>query len=203
MARAPSPAPRDDVTPRPCVGAIETCSIATGLQAADAILWQSAVEMLFCEPVSPGKFVSLFTGAVEEVQSSVRRGAEVAGGDLTDHLVIPNLEPQILDALCGKFGTVALDAIGVIETDTVATLVVAADVAAKTALVAPVELRLANALGGKAFVTFVGAVGDVRAAIAAGAAAAAERGHLAREVVIAGPHPEMARFLRAPTHRGR
>jgi microcompartment protein CcmL/EutN len=139
----------------------------------------------------------LFTGEVEEVIQSLRRGMEVAGGDLTDQFVIPNIEMSVYNALRGVFGDVSLDAIGVIETATVASTIVAADVAVKTAVVTPVEIRLANQLGGKAFVTLVGEVGDVRAGVAAGAAAAADRGHLVGEVVIAGPNPAIAKYLRA------
>lgn len=198
MVRAESPSPRSDVNIQPCVGLLETCSVATGLRAADAVLWQSAVEMLFCEPVSGGKFVMLFTGAVEDVRSSIWRGIEVAGEDVKEQILIPNLDAAILDALRGRFASPPLDAVGVIETTTVGATILAADVAAKTAAVVPVELRLGNQLDGRAFVTFVGAVGDLRAAIAAGASLAEDRGNLLREVVIAGPHPNLARFLRAP-----
>jgi len=203
MARAHSPTLRDDAAPKPCVGLLETASVAIGLQTADAVLWQSPVEMLFCEPVSPGRFAMIFTGEVEEVASSLRRGAEVAAVELVDEVFIPNLEPTVLDALRGRFREATLDALGILETSTIASVVLAADAACKSAVVAPVELRLANGLGGKAFVTLVGEVGDVRVALAVGAEAASRRGHLVREVLIAGPHPDLARHLRAPSARSR
>lgn len=199
MARADAPAPRPDAVPRPCVGLLETRSVATGLRVTDAVLWQAPVELLFSEPVSPGKFVLLFTGEVEEVRSSLRRGMEVAGDDLAEQILIPNLEPSVEAALRGRFAEVSAgSAVGVIETATVGATILAADVAVKTATVVPAELRLANQLGGKAFVTLAGDVGDVRAAVAAGAALAEERGQLVREIVIAGPHPDLLRNLRAP-----
>lgn len=197
MTRAASPSPSPNANRKPCVGLVEVASVARGLQVADGILWQSEVELLFCEPASPGKFIILFSGEVEEVSQSLRRGIEVAARDLTDKFIIPNLDPLIYDALCGKFAQASLDAIGIIETTTVASTILAADVAIKTAVVSPVELRLANQLGGKAFVTFVGEVGDVRAAIAAGAAVAQDRGTLVNEIVISGPHPSLAKYLRA------
>jgi microcompartment protein CcmL/EutN len=88
-----------------------------------------------------------------------------------------------------------LDAIGVVETNTVASAIVAADLALKTATVDLLELRIANGLGGKSFFTLTGEVSDVRSAVAAGARTASERGLLAREVVIARPHPELAFHL--------
>ncbi|HKE01163.1 MAG TPA: BMC domain-containing protein [Planctomycetota bacterium] len=196
MARAASPTPREELARRPCIGLLETATVARGIEAADAILWRSEVAMLFCEPVSPGKFVSLFTGEVEEVRSSLLRGAEVAGDDRVDELLLPNVEATVAEALAGRFRAAPLAALGVIETSTVASTIVAADVACKTAAVVPVEIRLANALGGKAFVTLAGEVGDVRAAVHAGAESAASRGRLVREVVIARAHAALERFVR-------
>lgn len=197
MPRAASPTPQSDAVRRPCVGLLELASVARGLQAADAVSWQAPIELLICEPVSGGKFIIVFTGEVEEVSQSLRRGMETSGRDLTDQFIIPNLDISIYNALCGRFAQARLDAIGIIETTTVASTILAADVAIKTAVVEPVELRLANQLGGKAFVTFVGEIGDVRAAVSAGAAIANEKGTLVNEIVIAGPHPSMAKYLRA------
>ncbi|MBI3820153.1 MAG: BMC domain-containing protein [Planctomycetes bacterium] len=197
MPRSPSPAPANNAARKPCVGLLELSSIARGVQAADAVLWQAEIEILFCEPASPGKFVILFSGEVESVSQSLRRGMEVAGSDLTDQIIIPNLDPIIYDALCGRFAQAPLDAIGIIETSTVASTILSADIAIKTAIVNPVELRLANQIGGKAFVTFVGEVGDVRTAVGAGASSAREKGTLVNEIVISGPHPMLAKYLRA------
>lgn len=198
MVRAESPAPREGAAVEPCIGLLETCSVARGLEVANAVLWRSAVAMLFCEPVSGGAFVQLFTGAVDEVRSSLARGAEVAGEDLKEEILIANLEPSILDALRGRFASISLDAVGILETSTVGATVLAADAAAKTAAVVPLEMRLGNQLGGKAFVVFGGGVGDVRAAIGAGAEVALTRHALLREIVIAGPHPDLGRLLKAP-----
>lgn len=197
MARAQQPSPDPTVARRPCVGWIETQSIARGLQVADAVLWQAEIEMLFCESVSPGKFILLFTGDVEAVSQSLTKGCATAGPDLLDECIIPNLDSQVFDALRGKFASAPLDAIGIIETTTIPTAILAADAAIKTAMIHPVEFRMGNQLGGKAFITFVGEVGDLRTGIAAGADLAASRGHLFRDVVIAGPHPSIVRYLRA------
>jgi microcompartment protein CcmL/EutN len=61
----------------------------------------------------------------------------------------------------------------------------------KAANVKLIEIRLAMALGGKAFVTLTGPVGDVRAAVDAGAAVVAAKGLLTNKVVIPNPRPEL------------
>jgi microcompartment protein CcmL/EutN len=192
-----NPELRDDVALEPCIGLLELCSVARGIEVADTVLWEARVEVLFATPVHPGKYVVLFTGSIEDVRAALRHGAEVAGADLVDQLIIPQVHEQVVPMLKRNGGHVKgeLDAIGVVETNTVASSIVAADLALKTATVDLLELRIANGLGGKSFFTLTGEVSDVRSAVAAGARTASERGLLAREVVIARPHPGLAFHL--------
>ena len=188
---------RDDVELDIAIGVLELCSVARGVEVADAVLKEARVEMLFATPVQPGKYVMLFTGEVQDVRAAVNRGTQIAAGDLVDQLMIPQLHEQIVPMLRRKGGRIngELDAIGVVETNTVASTISAADIALKTSTVDLVDVRIANGLGGKSFFTVTGEVSDVRSAVAAGARMAQERGLLAREVVIARPHPQLVRHL--------
>ena len=154
-------------------------------------------EMLFCTPVQPGKYILLFTGTVQDVRSSLTRGVEIAEGHLLDQLFIQQVHPQVEIALRRSGGHIdgALDAVGVIETTTVAAAINAADVALKTATVDLFDLRIANGLGGKSFLAVTGEVSDVRSAIIAGARSARETGKLEQEVVIPRPHPDLSHHL--------
>jgi microcompartment protein CcmL/EutN len=192
-----NPELREDVSLQPCIGLLETCSVARGVEVADAVLKEAAVDLVFATPVHPGKYVMLFTGAVNDVRASVKRGAELAGSDLVDQLVIPQVHEQILPILRRKGGRIngQLDALGVIETTTVASSIVAADIALKTSSVDLIDLRIANGLGGKSFFVVTGEVSDVRSAVATGAGSAQSAGMLAREVVIPRPHPELTTHL--------
>ncbi|HZM00035.1 MAG TPA: BMC domain-containing protein, partial [Planctomycetota bacterium] len=80
----------------PCIGLLELASIAAGFEAADALRKEAAVRLLGARPVTPGKFVILFTGPVEEVASALRRGLETGADVLIDSLFIPNVEPTLL-----------------------------------------------------------------------------------------------------------
>jgi microcompartment protein CcmL/EutN len=192
-----NPELRDDVELSVAIGVLELCSVARGVEVADAVLKEAAVDLLFASPVQPGKYVMLFTGGVQEVTASLRRGAALAQQDLVDQLLIPQVHEQVVPMLRRSGGHIngQLDAIGVIETTTVAAAILAADAAVKTAAVDLVDLRIANGLGGKSFFTLTGAVSDVRSSVAAGALLAQERGHLAREVVVPRPHAELGRYL--------
>jgi microcompartment protein CcmL/EutN len=192
-----NPELREDAGVGPCIGLLELCSIARGIEAADAVLWEASVELLFAAPVQPGKYVMLFTGSVHDVASALRRGAEIAGTDLVDQLHIQQVHEQIESALRRKGGHLDghLDAIGVVETSTVAAAILAADLALKTATVDLFDLRIANGLDGKSFFSVIGPVSDVRSAVTAAARSAESKGKLLRSVVIARPHPELSLHL--------
>ena len=180
-----------------CIGLLELSSVARGVEVADAVLWEAEVDLLFSSPVQPGKYVLLFSGSVQDVGSALRRGAEVAGGELLDQLHIEQIHPQVEFGLRRRGGHIdgELDAVGVVETQTVAATIVAADVALKTATVDLFDLRIANGLGGKSFFSVTGVVSDVRSAVTAAASRAQAAGALAQQVVIPRPHPELSQHL--------
>ncbi len=107
--------------------------------------------------------------------------------------LVANLHPDVFIAIGRTQPVQPNGALGVLESFNVATLVRAADAAAKAAAVQLLEIRLAMALGGKAFVTLTGDVGSVQASVAAGRAVLAEAGVLVNAVVISRPHPEVYR----------
>jgi len=186
----------EDVRVLPAIALLELGSVARGIEVADAVLWEADVELLFSEAVQPGKYVLLFTGSVQALRSALKRGAEVASEALLDQMLIEQVHEQVLLGLSrrGKLnGT--LDALGVVETGDVASALLAADAALKTATVDLLELRIANGLGGKSYFTLTGEVSDVRSSVMAGARTAAEKGQLVRDVVIARPHVDLVRHL--------
>ena len=192
-----NPEIRQGPTLGPAIALLELCSVARGVEVADTILWESEIELLFATPVQPGKYVMLFTGSVQDLRSAVQRGAELAGSDLVDHLLIPNVHPQVETALRRSEGHIngVIDALGVVETTTVAAAIEAADAALKRATVDLLELRIANGLGGKSFYSLTGEISDVRSSVAAGAQQAESGGHLVRQVVIPRPHPDLVWHL--------
>ena len=79
----------------------------------------------------------------------------------------------------------------IVESYSVASLIEAADAAVKSAKVQLVELRLAMALGGKAFFSVTGDVAAVTSAVEAGARIVSEKGLLVNKVIIANPRQEL------------
>lgn len=173
------------------VGCVETSSLARGLEAADAMLKAADVTLLAANPVCPGKYIVLVGGHVAEITASVAAGEAVAADTLVDRLVIPNIHPQVLQAFTATTDPGDIQALGMIETFSVVAAIIAGDEAVKAAQVNLLEIRLARALGGKAFTLLTGEISAVRAAVEAGNRAAREQGLLLGFTIIPSPHPDL------------
>lgn len=173
------------------IGLIELSSIAAGWQACDAMLKAAAVELVLARSICSGKYMVMIRGDVAAVQASVDAGVQAAAFSVIDTFVIPNVHESVFPAISGTTRIEALEALGVIESFSVASLIEGADAAVKAANVRLIEVRLAMALGGKAFVSLTGNVAAVEAAVAAGAQAVAAKGLLVNRVVIPSPRPEL------------
>ena len=173
------------------IGLVEFVSIAKGIEAADAMLKAANIELLDAKPVCPGKYIVLICGDVSAVENSVRAGKNIGGGHVVDDFVIPNVHPQVIKSISCSTIVEDLQALGVIESFSIATLIVAADAAVKTGEVDLIEVRVGMGIGGKSFVTLTGDVGSVKTAISAGNEKCAENGMLLESVVIPSPHKNL------------
>ena len=177
------------------IGLIEYSSIAKGIGSADEMLKAAAVEMVISRTICSGKYMNLVAGDVDAVKASVEAGMRVGAEAVIDTFVIPNVHQEVFPALAGAAEVEKPDALGIIESFSVASLIEGADAAVKAADVHLIEIRLAMALGGKAFVTLTGEVGSVEAAVAAGVEVISKAGTLVNSVVIPSPREEMFRSV--------
>ena len=173
------------------LGLIEMGSIASGMQAADIMLKTSDVELIISRTICSGKYMTLIGGEVAAVRSAVENAVEQIGFGVIDHFVIPNIHHAIFPAISGHNNVQMLESLGIVEAYSVASLIEGADAAVKAASVKLIEVRLAMALGGKAFFTITGEVAAVTAAVEAGAQIISEKGLLVNKVIIANPRQEL------------
>lgn len=173
------------------IGLMELSSVAAGFRVADAMLKAAGVHLILSRSICSGKYMVLIGGDVAAVQSAVEAGASAADGCLIDQFVIPYVHPDVFEALGRSQIPEMGGALGILEAFSVASLIKGADAAAKTATVTLLEIRLAMALGGKAFVTMTGDVASVQAAVEAGRRVIEQAGLLVNAVVIARPHPDV------------
>ncbi len=173
------------------LGLIELGSIAAGFQVTDAMLKAADVELVLARTICSGKYMVLVRGDVAAVQAAVDAGGRAGDFSVIDTFVIPNVHSSIFPAIAGTTKAEQMEALGIIESFSVASLIEGADAMAKSANVRLVEVRLAMALGGKAFASCTGSVAAVRAAVDAGARRISEKGLLVNKVVIPQPRGEL------------
>lgn len=89
----------------------------------------------------------------------------------------------------------SIQALGIMESFSLATMVIAADAILKAANLEPLDLRLGTGLGGKSFFTFTGDVAAVEAGIDAGKSIAEEKGLLVNAEVIPSPSDRLLQSL--------
>ncbi|MEE4363525.1 MAG: BMC domain-containing protein [Desulfotignum sp.] len=177
------------------LGMIEFNSIAAGIHAADCMAKAARIEPMFLKTICPGKFLAAVHGEIASVQSSIEAGKSCAAESVVDHFVIPNINPPVVKAMTGTSTGIHGPAVGVIETFSVPSAVLAADYASKAADVFISDVRIAMGLGGKGFCLLSGDVAAVEAAVAAGSASAKESGLLVWSVVIPAMDAQVKQFV--------
>ena len=176
---------------RNSIGLIELTSVAAGFQVCDTMLKAADVELVLARSICSGKYMVMVRGEVGAVEAAVSAGVSEARSSIVDSFTIPNLHESVFPAIGGATKVETLEALGILESFSVAALIEGADASVKAANVELIEIRLAMALGGKAFVTLTGNVAAVQAAIDAGAQIVGQKGMLVNKVVIPSPRPEL------------
>ena len=174
----------------PALGLLEFDSIAIGIAAGDAMVKRAPVDVIRAGTVHPGRYLVLVGGEVADVEEALAAGRSAGQEVLLDDVFLPNVHPDVAAAIGGRVASSSGEALGVIETPTVASIIAAADAGMKGARVRLLELRLADGLGGKGYLLFDGLVSDVEAAVEIGCAAIAA-GERSISRVIAQLHGEM------------
>lgn len=181
---------REVRVPGPALALLELESIARGMVVADAVVKRAPVELSWAGAITPGKYLLLFSGEVAEVQESFAAGKELAGSTLLDSLLLPYPSALLVDALHGKVAGDWDESLGIVETHSVSSAIVAADVALKRAEVKLVQLHLAKGIGGKGYFTLTGALHMLEEALSAAAASIPAHLLLTTEL-IQSPAPEL------------
>jgi microcompartment protein CcmL/EutN len=147
--------------------------------------------------VHPGHFLILVAGDVACVEEAYEAGLESGTETLLDRLFLPAVHPDVVRALRGRRGARSGEALGMIETRTVAATIGAADCGLKGAGVSLLEIRLADRIGGKGYCAFSGPLAEVEAAVEAAVERLASPETLIAHVVIPQFHEEMLANIEA------
>lgn len=188
-----APVPKRD----PAVAIIEFSSIAVGIVTGDAMVKAAPLGSLYAGTVHPGKYLVLVSGDTAPVEVALDVGLEVGADSVLDRIFLPDIHPAVTAAIAGADDTASLigEALGIVETATVATVVQAADAGVKAAQVEVAAVRLADGLGGKGYVLFSGRIADVEAAVEAARSWCEDSGQLVAARIVAQLHDEMGANL--------
>jgi microcompartment protein CcmL/EutN len=178
------------------IGCIEVNSVSVGMYAADEMTKAAEVSLALARPTCPGRYLALVAGDTAAVQRAVEKGREICGAMLVDSFVIPSVHEEVIPALTGGSVGAAIGAVGVIETYTTASCILAADAAAKSGAVHLLEIRFAAGLAGKSFVVMTGDVASVQSSVRAGLEGVGDSGPVHSHIVIPSPGEGLRAQLR-------
>ena len=147
------------------IGMIEFKTTATGITAADAMVKTSEVEIVEAQTVCPGKYIAIITGDLSAVKAAVDTAVTTYEDKCIDSFVLGNPHESIFPAIYGTTQVEEISALGILETYDAASIIEAADQAAKTAIVDLIELRIAKGMCGKSYMLLTGEVSAVEASI--------------------------------------
>ena len=179
------------------IALLEFGSIALGIRAGDAMVKRAPVDLAYAGTVHPGNYLILVAGDVACVDEAFQAGLEAGTETLLDQLFLPAVHPDVIQALLGRRGPHSGEALGMVETRTVAATIGAADCGLKGAEVSLVEIRLADRIGGKGYCAFSGPLAEVEAAVEAAVDRLASPETLIADVVIPQFHDEMLANIEA------
>jgi microcompartment protein CcmL/EutN len=184
----------------PALAVIEFRDIPAGVDATDAMLKKAPIAFIKAGTITRGRFLTLIGGSTAAVGESLREARFRAGESVLDHLLLADVHPRVYDAILGGRRAAGTGALAVIETDTVASNVRAAELALKGTPVELVELRLADSgLSGKGVSIYQGELPDIEAAVDIVLGYMRQEGGQVRHTVISAPHDALVRQLGSGT----
>jgi microcompartment protein CcmL/EutN len=180
----------------PAIAVIEFAEIPVGMSATDAMLKKAPIAFVKCGTITRGRFLTLVDEALGE-------GLAHGGAAVLDHLFLADVHARVYEAILGRRTPAGSGALAIIETDTVAANVRAAEAALKGTPVDLVEIRLADSgLSGRGLSLYRGALPDIEAAIDIVTRYVGQSGGELRHRIISAPHEGLVRQIETSTWFG-
>jgi microcompartment protein CcmL/EutN len=180
----------------PAIAVIEFSSIADGIYCADALMKKAPIAMIKSGTISGGRYMAIFGGTTGSVGESLAEALAVGAGSVLDHAFLPDVHEKVHNAVLSKRAPCGQEAVAILETDTVAANIRAADLAIKGTEVQLVEMRLAEyELSGKAISVYNGALHDIESAMSIADDFLRGRKEFVRHRIIARPHETLTQQL--------
>lgn len=177
------------------LGMVEYKTVSQGLYVADIMLKTAEVEIVEAQTVCPGKYIAIISGSLSAVNACIEAARSGYSEHLIDSFILGNPHDSIFPAIYGTTNIEKIRALGILETFSAASIIVAADEAAKTAQVELIELRIARGMCGKSYLLLTGEIAAVEAAIEKAKKAAGENAMMLDSSVIANPDSKLCKSI--------
>ena len=180
----------------PTIAVIEFASIADGIYCTDALLKRAPIAMIKAGTVSHGKYLIIIGGSTASVDESLNEALSLGEASVVDRAFLPDVPDPVHDAILGERAPIEQDAVAILETNTVAANVLAAELALKGTKVRLVELRIADyEMSGKAISLYNGELHEIEAAMELAGDFLRGRKQYVQHRIICQPHEMLTRQL--------
>lgn len=173
------------------IGMVELKTVSAGITATDLMAKTAEIDIIESQTVCPGKYIALISGSISAVNASVEAVKNKYEAELIDSFLLGNPHDSIIPAIYGTTQVTDKRALGILETYSAASIIVAADSAAKTANVTLIELRIAKGMCGKSYMLLTGEIAAVSAAIEKAKSEIKDYGMFLDSSVIANPDSKL------------
>jgi len=179
---------------------LELDDIPSGMVAVDALVKKAPIALLRSGTITRGRYLIVVGGTPAAVEEAYHEGLLAGGAAVVDQLLLADVHPKLAAGILSQRRKPGDSALAVLESPSVASVVLAVERALKGTPVELVEIRLGDSgLGGKGLALLRGALHDVEAAVELAAAAVAERGRTLSSRVIPSPHDALLRGIAGST----
>lgn len=176
------------------IGVLEFSSIGRGIEITDIMVKASSVNVERSRTICSGKFFTLITGEVSEVEEAILTAQSNEGESKLKSVLIPNVHPDLIMGLSHKYRTLSIGAIGILELRSIVPAIKALDKSLKSAEVSLAKLNLSSGIGVKSYYLIGGDVSSVKEAMEEGSRCV-ESNQIISNVVISAPSMEILRSL--------
>jgi microcompartment protein CcmL/EutN len=184
----------------PAIAVVEFSDIPAGMHATDAMLKKASIAFVKCGTITRGRYLTLIGGSTGSVEESLREGLAQGGSSVLDHILLADVHARVFEAILGRRKPGTSGSLAIVETDTVASNVRAAESVLKGTPVDVIEIRLADAgLSGKGVSVYQGELSDIEAAVDIATKYVAQAGLELRYRIISAPHEGLVRQIETGT----
>lgn len=174
----------------PAIAAIEFSDIPAGIFATDAMVKKAPISVLKCGIISPARYLTLIGGSTASVDESFTEGTFWGGEHVTDRVILPDVHPQLHDAILGRHPVKAITgSLAIVQTSSVCSTIRAAELALKSTPITLMDLRLAESpLAGRGISLYYGELYDIEAAMDVARSFLTQAGAVFSIRIIPAPH---------------